>query len=113
MAIGKPLESLRNVILKNVALLEENPLEGDPTFVTMQEILELNRTAENGLRDRMFVLMVANKDSWKLAGMVAKRKAGIVKDEEYAVAKKQLGSTTKVKFHQKCKTDNQKNRERK
>ncbi len=78
MAISKPLESIQNAILKNLAILEENLLEEDPTFAVMQEILELNRIAEKGLRDRVFVLTVANEDGWKLASLVAKRKAGIV-----------------------------------
>jgi len=98
-AFVKPLEILQNAILKNVTLLEANPLEEDPTFITMQEILELNRIAEKGLRDRMFVLTVANEDGWKLAEMVAKCKAGVVEDEDYAAAKKELGSTVKVNFH--------------
>jgi len=95
MAISKPLESIQNAILKNLAILEENPLEEDPTFAVMQEILELNRIAEKGLRDRVFVLTVANKDGWKLASLVAKRKAGIVEDEDYVAAKKELGGVTK------------------
>jgi hypothetical protein len=66
------LESVQNAILKNVTLLEANPLEKDLTFIMMQEILELNRITEKGLRDRMFVLTVANEDGWKLADMVAK-----------------------------------------
>jgi len=104
MAIARPLENIQNAILKNVAILEENPLEEDPTFAVMQEILELNRIAEKGLRDRVFVLTVANEDGWKLAGLVAKRKAGIVEDEDYAAAKKELGGGMK-KSRDKGKTE--------
>jgi hypothetical protein len=41
----------------------------------------------------MFVLTVANEDGWKLAEIVAKCKAGVVEDEDYAAAKKELGSS--------------------
>lgn len=89
------MESVQNAILKSIAILEENPLEEDPTFVAIQEILELNRVAEKGLRDRLFVLTIANEDGWKLAAMVAKRKAGTIEDEDYLAAKRELGSAPK------------------
>jgi hypothetical protein len=95
IAISKPLELVQNAILKNIAILEENPLDEDPTFVAIQEVLELNRSAEKGLRDRLFVLTVANQDGWKVAANVAKRKAGVVEDEDYVAAKREVGSAAR------------------
>jgi len=40
IAITKPLESVQNAILRSIAILEENQLEEDPTYVAIQ-VLEI------------------------------------------------------------------------